>query len=61
MTNFETLNNMDINFAEIPENELMEMEGGVVDPLSWTIYGIAAWKVVGVGAAGLGLGYLINK
>lgn len=63
MTNFETMDKMDINFVEISDQELMEVEGG--EFFTATILGVAAWKlglgVLGAFGAGAGLAYYANR
>jgi len=48
MNKFETLDNLNTNFVTLSENELMELEGGLLDPFS---SGLIAGGVITVGAA----------
>lgn len=48
MNKFETLDNLNTNFVTLSENELMELEGGLLDPFS---LGLIAGGVITVGAA----------
>lgn len=34
MNKFETMDNMNMNFVALSDQELIEMEGGVLDPVS---------------------------
>lgn len=48
MTKFETMDNMNTNFVALSDQELIEMEGGVIPLAVWAIWGAAA----GAGFAG---------
>lgn len=39
MTKFETMDNMNANFAVLSDQELMEMEGGFFGPVLFTVWG----------------------
>ncbi|AWL27085.1 class IIb bacteriocin, lactobin A/cerein 7B family [Streptococcus suis] len=62
MTKFETMDNMNVDFVALSDQELMDMEGGAF--LTATIAGVAVWKILGgagLVAAGGAAGYFINK
>ena len=39
MTKFETMEQVNVNFVELTDQELMEMEGGFFGPVLFTVWG----------------------